>query len=45
MNLADVGTTGDPTQNVTVLHTWLVPVVCIVILWVLGGVVFRSIRV
>jgi hypothetical protein len=45
MNLADAGATGDSTQNVTVLHTWLIPVLCIVALWVLGGLVFRSIRV
>jgi hypothetical protein len=44
MDSADSGT-ADSAANVTVLHTWLIPVVALVLLWVLGGVVFRSVRI
>jgi hypothetical protein len=42
-------TTGNPisagvTGKVTVGHTWLIIVVALILLWVLGGGVFRKIR-
>lgn len=43
--------TGDPIPqsfgagaNVTVAHTWLIVVAALVLLWVLGGGIFKSIR-
>lgn len=32
------------TANVTVAHTWLIPIVALVLLWLLGGVAFKGIR-
>lgn len=47
----DAHITGNPTpgnglngNGITAGHTWLIVVLALVILWLLGGVVFRKIR-
>lgn len=44
MNLSDVGSSEGGATNITVLHTWMLPVALLVFILVMGYL-FRSVRV